>query len=78
MTGLSTLMALSFYGSNKQVLNTRHINSQNTIPSSLIPVPQGTQPYPTFISFTGAVAQSQSNPQSTCVDPMAPVNCFYA
>lgn len=79
MTGFNTSIVLRSNRFNQQTPNTRHINSQNTIPQSLIPVPQGTQPYPTYSSFTGASTPCTSlNFRSTSVDSMAPVNRFYA
>ena len=77
MSGLNTLMALALVDrydinevslSNNKVIKTNIDNYNKQIPQyihSTIPVPSGTQPYPTYFSFTGAITPIlNSNSQS--------------
>lgn len=80
MSGLNTLMALAFgnrYHINADSLSRNNLilaaidNYNKYIPqyiNSTIPVPDGTQPYPTYFSFTGAITSIfNSNSLSPCV-----------
>ncbi|MGD9581759.1 MAG: hypothetical protein AB7V50_10335 [Vampirovibrionia bacterium] len=63
------------YRNNQQYPYAQNISS---CPSSYTPVPMGTQPYPTYSTFTGATSQNTNTYFGMSLsNTNAPVDCFY-